>query len=80
MIALAAELVEAFVTLRWVKSLPEWVTAFGVVYLVVAERRRARRLTALERTTQVLVDGHDGRPDSHRRIPAVLEEVADARH
>lgn len=63
-----------------VHQLPQWATTLGVAYLVVQERRRARRQTRLEREVKVLVDGHAGDAAAHRRIPEVLLEEPHARH
>ena len=55
-----------------VAKLPPWLTMLGVAWLILQERRRARRHAQLEELVQLLAKGHAGDVDAHRTLPAKL--------
>jgi hypothetical protein len=74
-------LTEVLTLAGFLKGSAPWLTTLGVAYLVVADRVRARRLTALERRTTILVSGHTNGIDAHRNLATALQETpANARH
>lgn len=67
-------LLELLTLANVVRHAPPLLTAVGVAYLVVMERRRGAQLRQLEVTTSKLIVGHTGDAAAHRELAVTLTE------